>query len=74
MGNPMDGLLHSLMSIRDLPDHQKEYWRNLFNFLIFDYKEENFSHIPEDIAGSLGPIDDKQARAIRSMLIANLNR
>ena len=74
MGNPMDGLLHSLMSIRDLPDHQKEYWRNLFNFLIFDYKEENFSHIPDDIAGSLGAIDDKQARAIRSMLIANLNR
>ena len=74
MGNPMDGLLHSLMSIRDLPDYQKEYWKNLFNYLIFDYKEDNFSHIPEDIIGSLGKIDDKQARVIRSMLISNLNR
>jgi hypothetical protein len=30
MGNPMDALMHSILSIRDLPEHQKENWALCF--------------------------------------------
>jgi hypothetical protein len=74
MGNPMDALMHSILSIRDLPDHQKINWVNMFNYYVFNYNNKNFSHVPEDISGALGQIDHDSSKKIRALLLSNLNR
>jgi len=74
MGNPMDALMHSILSVRDLPDHQKENWINMFKHYVFNYENKNFDHIPEDIHGAVGNIDDNLAKKIRALLLNNLNR
>jgi hypothetical protein len=74
MGNPMDALMHSILSVRDLPDHQKENWINMFKHYVFDYDDKNFEHIPRDIHGAIGNIDSDLAKKIRALLLNNLNR
>ena len=70
----MDALMHSILSVRDLPDHQKENWINMFKHYVFDYENNNFDHIPKDIHGAVGNIDDNLAKKIRALLLNNLNR
>ena len=54
----------SILSVRDLPDHQKENWINMFKHYVFDYENNNFDHIPKDIHGAVGNIDDNLAKKI----------
>ena len=74
MGNPMDALMHSILSVRDLPRHQKDNWINMFKHYVFDYENKNFDHIPNDLHGAVGDIDDNLAKKIRALLLNNLNR
>ena len=37
-------------------------------------KNKNFGHIPKDINGAVGNIDDNLAKKIRALLLNNLNR
>ena len=72
IGAPMDALHHALLSIRDLPQAQRDAWRNIFEHYIFAPKEQ--SHIPEDKRGMLNPIDEPLARKLRASLVNKLNR
>jgi len=72
LGAPMDALNHALLSIRDLPQTQRDVWRDLFEHYIFDPKEQ--SHIPKDKRGVLNPIDEQSARTLRANLVNKLNR
>ena len=72
IGAPMDALNHALLSIRDLPQAQRDVWRDLFEHYIFDPKDQ--SHIPKDKRGVLNPIDEKLARKLRASLVNKLNR
>jgi hypothetical protein len=51
-----------------LPEAQREQWRELFDFYVFNPDPENFEHIPETARGVLNPIDEQTARQIRKML------
>jgi hypothetical protein len=66
--------MHSILSVRDLPQHQKDNWINMFKHYVFDYKNKNFDHIPNDIHGAVGDMDDNLAKKIRALLLNNLNR
>ena len=74
MGNPMEVLEHALLSIRDLPDAQREAWRTIFGHYIFGASDEVSAHIPEERRGVLAPIDDLAARKLRTLLLKKLNR
>jgi len=74
MGAPANVLEHALLSLRDLPENQRQAWRELFNFYIFDFKEDVIAHIPEHRRGVLSPIDDTAARKLRAQLLNKLNR
>ena len=74
MGNPMDALMHSILSIRDLPDHQKENWANMFQHYVFKNTDKNFEHIPSDLSSSHKKIDNDMAKNLRALLLKNLNR
>jgi hypothetical protein len=71
---PMNALYHALWTLRDRPENEKKAWRDVFDFYVFGPRESAADHIPRRAQGPLGPIDDDQARRIRSLLINKLNR
>ena len=74
MGNPSAVLNHALMAMRQLPDDQKKAWKQMFDYYIFENDENSHSHIPEDALGILSPMDESNARKIRTMVLNQLNR
>jgi len=74
MGTPADVLTHAILAIRDLPEAQREAWREILRHYVFDADESTAEHIPEHRRGILSPIDDMTARKIRAELLNKLNR
>ena len=74
LGQPQDALNHALLSIRDLPDEEKQHWRELFDYYVFGNSEEAVAHIPEGGRGVLAPITLETASRIRSFILRQLSR
>lgn len=72
-GAPNDAFQHALMTIRDLPCHQREAWRVLFRYYVFENDGMETQHIPRHAQGILGELTPEQARAIRAKLRQRLN-
>ena len=68
MGSPLNVLQHAIMGLRDLPDEQRDIWKILFDYYVFNQKEENISHIPENARGALNPMDENIADKIKNVL------
>ena len=74
MDTPANVLEYALLSLRDLPRKEREAWRAIFDFYVFDFKEESIAHIPEGRRGVLAPMSDTLARRLRAQLLKKLNR
>lgn len=74
LGNPMDALMHAMMSVRDRPAEEKKAWQALFDYYIFGDSEEVRAHLPPESHGALATLDENQARRLGAMLRNNLNR
>ncbi|MFT6992145.1 MAG: hypothetical protein ACJASL_004143 [Paraglaciecola sp.] len=74
LGSPMDVLIHAMMSVRDRPAKEKEAWKALFDYYIFDDPEQVRSHLPPESHGAFATMDDNLSRQLRAMLRNNLNR
>lgn len=74
MGNPMDVLMHAMMSIRDRTDEEKQAWKALFDYYIFNDPEKVRKHLPPESHGAFANMDDNLSRQLRAMLRNNLNR
>ncbi|RME68753.1 MAG: cupin-like domain-containing protein [Alphaproteobacteria bacterium] len=73
LGAPRDALEHALMALRDLPLRQKEAWRQMFDYYVFNNNDDVVSHIPQKARGILGPMTERQARRLRATLLNRLN-
>jgi hypothetical protein len=71
-GNPLNALVHALLSIKDLPPEQRRAWRGMFEYYVFGDDGGDFSHIPTGRLGVLGKIDAATARQLRSLLRSKL--
>ncbi len=74
MGAPTTALLHAILSVRSLPKRQREAWKKLFDYYVFDADESVYEHIPEPGRGCLAPLDDEGARQLRAQILNLLNR
>lgn len=74
LANPFDALLHSMLAIKDLPTSHKVHWQTFFNHYVFNDDVKLSEHIPEDVKGILGEVDELTARKIRQLLLQKLNR
>ena len=74
LGQPQDALNHAILAIRDLPEDEKELWRQLFEYYVFGDPAAAAEHIPEGARGILGPLDSETAGRIRANLLRSLSR
>ena len=74
MGTPLNVLKHALLGLRGLPPAQREAWRNILNYYVFDADDDATAHIPESSRGILGTLDENSARQLRAELLNLLNR
>jgi len=74
MDAPANVLDYALLALRDLPRRQREAWKALFDFYVFDFEDESIAHIPENRRGVLAPMDAMRARRLRAQLLRKINR
>jgi hypothetical protein len=74
MGAPMDALMHAILSIREIPQPQRDIWKALFDHYVFSADESVYAHIPEPGRGCLAPMDKASAGKLRAEINAKLNR
>ncbi len=73
MGPPIGALIHSIMTVRDLPPEQKQHWKEFFNHYVFENSDETAEHLPLESQGILAPMTDDLTRKIRTFLLNKLN-
>ncbi|WP_028919848.1 cupin-like domain-containing protein [Pseudoxanthomonas suwonensis] len=71
---PMHALYHAIWALRDRPEHEKQAWREVFEYYVFGPAERAGEHLPEAARGFLGPFDETAARRMRALLMGKLNR
>jgi hypothetical protein len=74
MDAPANVLDYALLAIRSLPKRQRDAWKAIFDFYVFDFDEESIGHIPENRRGVLGPMDAMSTRRLRAQLLRKINR
>jgi hypothetical protein len=74
LGQAMHVLQHALWSLRDRPEAERRAWKNVFDYYVFGEPELAGAHLPPNVRGALGPMDEDRARQIRAMLLNVLNR
>ncbi|MGY4517480.1 cupin-like domain-containing protein [Lysobacter sp. HA18] len=74
MDSPMNALMLALMSVRDLPPHERDAWRDIFEHYVFAPDASTADHIPPNARRVLAPLDANAARELRARLLKRLNR
>jgi len=74
LGSPFDALLGALLAIRDMPEHQREAWRAMFDYYIFRTHGDPVAHLPAVTHGPLGEHNDETRRRIRVIVMNSLAR
>ena len=73
LGGPLNVLQHAILGLRDLPPEQREVWKQLFDYYVFNPDPEHIAHIPEQARGVLNPIDEATAKKFAAMLAQKLS-
>jgi len=73
LGGPQNALNHAIMAIRDLPEHERAHWRDVFDYYVFENGPEVIDHIPEKGRGVLAPMTPESAARLRGYLLKMLN-
>ncbi|MBT8149619.1 MAG: cupin-like domain-containing protein, partial [Gammaproteobacteria bacterium] len=60
--------------LKDLPPEQREAWRELFDYYVFDADRQDFSHVPESRRQLLSPINEVVAQGMWSRLVNNIKK
>ncbi|BCD99903.1 cupin-like domain-containing protein [Marinagarivorans cellulosilyticus] len=74
MTSGMNALYAAMLGIRDKPKHEREAWKHVFDYYIFNGANNATSQIPSEAQGLLGNLDELSARKLRALLINKLNR
>jgi hypothetical protein len=74
LGSPFDVMLHALLSLRDLPQRQREAWRTMLDLYVFGRHGDPLAHLPPEAHGTLGRHDAAARQQVRRILIGALAR
>lgn len=75
MDTPMNALMLAIISLRELPPHERAIWKDVFDHYVFGYDEAvDAAHIPESARRLLASLDEDRVRHLRALLVQRLNR
>lgn len=74
VGSAFEAMIHGLLTIRDLPEPQREAWRTIFDHYVFRRSGDPAAHLPPAARGILGPSSPQRTQKIRDFLIRSLAR
>jgi len=74
LGSPYEALMFALMSLRGLPEDQRDVWRMLFDHYVFQENGDPAAHLPPEVQGVLGPITPTRIGMMRATLIEALKQ
>jgi hypothetical protein len=74
MVTPLLTMLHSLLTIRDLPAAERQAWKTLFDHYIFQTDGDPMMHIPQDARGVFGELTPEKVQGLRNHLGKQLLR
>ena len=74
LDSPIGALMAALLSVRDLPPHQREIWRDVFDHYVFRPTEATAAHIPLHARSALEPLSENGARHLRQALLNRFKR
>ncbi|GGZ44432.1 cupin-like domain-containing protein [Asticcacaulis endophyticus] len=72
MGSPYDALLHMALSIRDMPEVQRQAWKSMFDYYIFGSHGDPVAHLPPHMKGPLGEVPAQARRQLYQQLARNI--
>ena len=73
-GSPFKVLMHAIMSIRDLPEREREVWRAWFDHYVFGAGHKAVAHLPPDGRGALGEMTPEMAKIVKAFVMDELKR
>lgn len=71
-GSPFNTLMHAVMSIRDLPETERQIWRTWFDQYVFGAGHDAVAHLPPGGRGVLGEMTPETARMVKRYLVEGL--
>lgn len=72
--DPMTTLLHGMLSLRGRPQSEKDAWQALFQYYVFEDKQQARQHLPTHTWGALRDLDELSARVLRNKVLKKINR
>ena len=72
MFTPLFTLLHGLLSIRDLPEREREIWKGMFDHYLFQANGDPMEHIPEDARSIFQELTPERIADLRVYLLRSL--
>ena len=72
MFTPMFTMLHAMLSIKGLPDYEKDCWRRMFEQYVFETNGDPMAHLPEHAKGFFGEMTPDNAARLRLYLLHSL--
>jgi hypothetical protein len=64
----------ALLTMRELPQAQRQAWQEIFRHYIFEAGEASVGHLPPHARYGLAPLDEDKARALRGAILKRINR
>jgi len=66
----VNALMLAIMTVRELPEHERRAWQQMFAHYIFEADEQTAQHVPAHARGVLSPMDANATRSLRARLPA----
>lgn len=70
--SPFDSLLHTLLTLRHVPQSQRQHWQALFNHFVFHADGDPAAHLPGQHNGMFGKLSDAKKQQIIEWLSQQL--
>jgi hypothetical protein len=71
---PLNALYHAVITVKDLPQDERERWRIFFNHYVFGDDGDPAAHLPEHARGVLGARTPELVARVKGLLARVLSR
>lgn len=73
-GSPLEALVHTILSVRDLPPERRAIWGKVFGHYVFGADDDTLAHLAPRQRGILGESSPRLAAYIKEWLVRSLGR